>query len=119
MKPIYHCDSCFDRGFWILYRNGNKMSFGERTEYPCPHCKGNWVDQTRGIDQELRDLLAWFRTSKPPANPFRLNRYKTVENPELYWKNLQSQISQDNVYVLERVRDDLVCLRALFEGEDF
>lgn len=118
VSMFYKCDACFDRGFYIFYRNGNRVSLGERHEIPCPHCTGNWSYDTKQVDKELQDALAWFRKSTPPAAGFRLNKWKMIDDPAEYWKYLKSEIALDNIYILERHREDLMQIQALFDGEE-
>ncbi len=118
MSLYYKCDACFDRGFYIHYRNGNRMSLGERIETPCPHCQGEWSYDTKQIDKSIQEALAWFRHSIPPEKPFRLNKFKFIDDPKKLWTYLKQEIATDNIYALERIGDDLIALQGMFGGCD-
>ncbi len=119
MSQYYRCDDCFDRGFYILYSKGNVKTLGIRTEVSCPHCKGNWSYDTRMISEEFRQALRWFRSSTPPDEPFKLSKWKTIDDPKKFWAKLKAEIALDNIYSLERIEEDVLKLQALFEGTDF
>lgn len=86
---------------------------------PCPHCQGTWAADTKFIDKDLKAALAWFKTSTPPEKPFRLNKFTMIDDPKKLWAHLKEEIVSNNIYVLERIREDLIKLCALFEGEEF
>jgi len=115
----YRCQWCYDRGKYFIVGDGKQgRTFGP-CFIKCLHCTQDWTQQTRTIDKEYREAIKWLATSVPPEKPFRLSRFKTVENPAIFWEELKKDIAMDNVYVLERRRDDVIALNALFGGEDF
>ncbi len=118
-RITYSCDWCRDSGKYYALSGGNKVTLGTWWEEPCPHCRGNWAEKSRFIDRELKDALTWFKSSTPPDKPFRLSKFKTVSNPALYWENLRKEIATDNIYVLERIREDLIAMQTMFGGVEF
>ncbi len=119
MGAYFRCDWCMDRGYSTCFKNGSKFSLGEAFKVDCTHCTGKWSDTAMVIDREFREALAWFRTSTPPLKGFVLNKFKTVTDPAKYWENLRTEISSDNIYALERIRDDILKLQEMFGGVEF
>lgn len=115
----YRCQWCYDRGKYFITGDGKFGRVHGPCYIKCPHCTQNWTQETRTIDPEYKAALKWFSTSTPPSHKFRLSRLKSVEDPKAFWFELKKDIAMDNVYVLERRRDDVLALQALFGGEDF
>ncbi len=114
----YACSWCMDRGWYSYFRGGTQFSLGEVFTNECQHCRGNKSTNVRGLDRDLRDAIDWFKESQPPPSAFRLSKFKYIDSPTAYWKELRSEISLDNIYRLEYIREDLIALRDIFSGDD-
>lgn len=116
--PPYKCTWCSDRGWYSYFKGGSKNSLGEVFTFQCQHCTGQKKTDTRGLDKDLKSALAWFQSSEIPTAPFRLSKWKYIDDPAKYWADLKAEIALDNIYRLEYIRDDLIALQALFWGEE-
>ncbi len=114
----YKCSCCYDRGYIFYYGQGTGRALGQCYKEKCRFCGGNWAYEGANLDAVYKKAMTWFRSSQPPGKPFRLFVWKTVDDPVKYWQNMREEIASDNVYVLERIRDDIVRLHELFGNED-
>lgn len=115
---VYKCSFCYDRGKYYIYANGYGRGLGTAYYVECPHCNGiQFV--VRGLDKALRAALEWFRTSTPPNEGFRLSKFRTIDDPQALWAEMKKEIATDNIYRLEKIREDLISMQNLFSTADF
>ncbi len=108
-RPLYRCQYCYDRRYIILHRRGSSAEF-----HDCKHCDGTY---TVSVDGAYREALDWFKTAPVPDGGFKIGRHD-ISDAKAYWAKLRSCIAQDNIYVLERIRDEIIGLKILFDGCD-
>ena len=92
----YKCNFCYDRGKYYIWSNGYGRGLGTAHYIECPHCNGTQF-VVRGIDKDLREALEWFRTSVPPDAPFRLNKFRMIDDPAALWAEMKMEIATDNI----------------------
>lgn len=115
---IYKCDHCYDRGKYYFWAPGYGRGLGTAYYMDCLHCTGTQF-VVRGIDKDLRAALEWFRTSTPPSEGFRLNKFRMIDDPQALWDEMKKEIATDNIYRLEKIREDLISMQNLFSTADF